>query len=100
MAGQVWVASPDARCRDSACPKTLEAGLAQVTVGLGWHYREYVGEQSATDRERYAFAQGEARARAAGLWWEGGRWRRASRRRGYWRRECRAYPREASSSEG
>ena len=70
MAGQVWVASPDARCRDSACPKTLEAGLAQVTVGLGWHYREYVGEQSPTDRERYAFAQGEARARVAGLWWK------------------------------
>lgn len=71
MAGQVWVASPDARCRDSACPKTLEAGLAQVTVGLGWHYWEYVGEQSPKDRERCAFAQGEARARVAGLWREG-----------------------------
>ncbi len=26
------------------CPKTLDASLAQVTVGLAWHYRKYAGE--------------------------------------------------------
>lgn len=30
VVGQVWVASPDARCRGSGSPKTLDAGLAQV----------------------------------------------------------------------
>lgn len=34
VVGQVWVVSPDARCQGAGCPKTLDAGLAQVTVGL------------------------------------------------------------------
>ena len=68
VVGQVWVVSPDARCQGAGCPKTLDAGLAQVTVGLAWHYKQYAGEQSAEDRERYSFAEVEARARRAGLW--------------------------------
>jgi endonuclease YncB( thermonuclease family) len=85
IVGQVWVASPDA-CPDQRpdCPKTLSAGLAQVTVGLAWHYKKYQHEQSAEDRERYAFTEEEARARKIGLWqdknplppWE---WRRLNR---------------------
>ena len=71
MVGQVWGVSPDARCQGAGCPKTLDAGLAQVTVGLAWHYKKYAGEQSEEDRERYAFAEVEARARRAGLWREG-----------------------------
>ena len=71
LVGQVWVVSPDARCQGAGCPKTLDAGLAQITVGLAWHYKQYAGEQSEEDRERYAFAEVEARARRAGLWREG-----------------------------
>jgi len=66
--GKVWVPSPDARCQHAACPKTLDVGLAQVTVGLAWHYKRYAPEQSEEDRERYAFAEKEARAKRAGLW--------------------------------
>ena len=44
--------------------------LAQLTVGLAWHYKEYEKEQSPEDRQRYAFAEQEARARKAGLWSE------------------------------
>ena len=71
VVGQVWVVPPDARCQGAGCPKTLDAGLAQVTVGLAWHYKQYAGEQSEEDRERYSFAEVEARARRAGLWREG-----------------------------
>lgn len=42
--------------------------LAQVRAGLAWHYKAYEGEQSATDRERYARAELEARANRRGLW--------------------------------
>ena len=68
MVGQVWVVSPDARCQGAGCPKTLDAGLAQLTIGLAWHYKKYAAEQSEEDRGRYAFAEVEARVRRAGLW--------------------------------
>ena len=35
---------------------------ARLTAGLPWHYKQYAGEQSAEDRERYSFAEFEARA--------------------------------------
>jgi endonuclease YncB( thermonuclease family) len=59
VVGQVWVAAPDARCQGAGCPKTLDAGLAQVTAGLAWHYKKYAHEQSPEDRGRYAFADEE-----------------------------------------
>ena len=65
--------SPDQepRCEPGrTCPKTLDVNLAQLTVGLAWHYKEYEKEQSEEDRQRYAFAEQEARARKAGLWSE------------------------------
>jgi hypothetical protein len=49
----------------TADPKTLDADFAQLTVGLGWHYQKCTHEQSEEDRERYAFAEVEARARWA-----------------------------------
>jgi endonuclease YncB( thermonuclease family) len=69
IVGKVMVASPDA-CPDASddCPKTLDAGLAQLTVGLAWWYRRYANEQSEEDRHRYEFAEHEARVRKAGLW--------------------------------
>ena len=78
--GKVWV-KPD-ECPD--CSKTLDAGLAMLTVGLAWHYKKYEKEQHPEDRGRYAFAEEEAKAKRVGLWadadptplWE---WRRGGR---------------------
>jgi len=72
LVGKVWVTPPEIRCdaRIAACPKTLDVNLAQLTVGLAWHYKEFEKEQSEEDRHRYAFAEQEARARKAGLWTE------------------------------
>jgi len=42
--------------------------LAQVRVGMAWHYKAYEREQSPADRERYAQAELEARASKRGLW--------------------------------
>jgi endonuclease YncB( thermonuclease family) len=69
IVGKVMIAPPDA-CPDSRpeCPKTLDACLAQITYGLAWHFKRYQTEQSEEDRERYAFAEVEARAKRAGLW--------------------------------
>lgn len=64
IVGRVMVC-PDA---SPQCPKTLDAGLAQITVGLAWHYKKYASEQTEEDRERYSFAEVEAHAKKAGLW--------------------------------
>lgn len=77
---KVWVSPRDCQ----GCPKTLDAGLAVLTSGLAWHYKKYQTEQSPEDRERYAFAEDEARTKRAGLWgdanpvppWE---WRKSRR---------------------
>ncbi len=69
LVGKVWVVSPDMPCRDQPdCPKTLDAGLAQLTIGRAWWFRRFAAEQSPEDRSRYEFAETEARARRAGLW--------------------------------
>jgi endonuclease YncB( thermonuclease family) len=70
LVGTVWVAPLGTGCTGPTCPKTLNVNLAQLTVGLAWHYKEYEREQSPEDRQRYAFAEQEARARKAGLWSE------------------------------
>jgi endonuclease YncB( thermonuclease family) len=80
--GKVMVASSD--CRTDHCPKTLDAGLTQLTVGLAWWYRKYANEQSPQDAGRYEFAEQEARAKRAGLWADGQPippwdWRKAAR---------------------
>jgi endonuclease YncB( thermonuclease family) len=69
IVGKVMVAPPGA-CPDSRpeCPKTLDACLAQIASGFAWHFKRYQAEQSEEDRERYAFAEVEARAKRAGLW--------------------------------
>jgi endonuclease YncB( thermonuclease family) len=84
LIGTVWVASPD--CQVVPCPKTLNAGLALITSGLAWHFKRYAHEQSEEDRERYSFAEVEARGKNVGLWqdyepippWE---WRKRKRAR-------------------
>lgn len=50
------------------CGKTLDVGLAQISVGLAWWYKRYADEQSAEDRGRYESEEQEARLRKRGLW--------------------------------
>ena len=64
--GRVWVASVE--CKASDCPKTLDAGMALLTMGLAWHYKQFAPEQPKEEREQYSFADIEARARKVGLW--------------------------------
>ena len=59
-----------ASCTEARCTKTLDAGLAMLTLGLAWWSRAYAGEQSPTERGQYGFAESEARAKRAGLWSE------------------------------
>jgi len=81
IVGKVWV--QPGSC--PTCPKTLDAGLAQLTLGLAWWYRKYAKEQSPEDAGRYEFAEQEARAKRAGLWADGRPippwdWRKEARR--------------------
>jgi endonuclease YncB( thermonuclease family) len=46
----------------------VDAGLALIHAGFAWHYKQYSNEQTAEDREAYAAAEDEARARRVGLW--------------------------------
>ena len=62
--GKVWVQPVDC----TTCPTTLDAGHAQITVGLAWWYRKYAGEQSPEDRGAYESSEQEARAKRVGLW--------------------------------
>ena len=65
-------------------PRTLDAGLAMVMVGMAWWYRGYSREQTAQERGQYEFAETEAKAKRVGLWrdaepvppWD---WRKAQR---------------------
>jgi endonuclease YncB( thermonuclease family) len=68
LVAKVWVVPADAPCRATPCPRTLDAGLAQVTDGLAWHYKRYERDQALEDQHRYADAETEARARRLGLW--------------------------------
>jgi endonuclease YncB( thermonuclease family) len=71
IVGQVWVEAPDAPCRGKpGCPKTRDAGLAQIQSGLAWWYRQYANEQAVEDRNRYEQAEFQAKIRRAGLWAE------------------------------
>jgi len=64
--GRVWVAQDD--CVQADCPKTLDAGMAMLTVGLAWHYKRFEKEQPAEEREQYSSAEEEAHAKHVGLW--------------------------------
>ena len=78
IVGKVWV--QPSGC--PTCPMTLDAGHAQITVGLAWWYRKYAKEQPPQDRGAYEFSEQEAREKRVGLWvdhdpvppWE---WRRS-----------------------
>ncbi len=52
----------------STCPKTQDAGLAQLEAGLAWWDRESRREQSLADQGYYEYAEFDAKARRIGLW--------------------------------
>ena len=60
--------APDGNCAPADCAKTVDAGLAQLSAGLAWHYKQYAKEQPRTERERYAAAETEAHLKRLGLW--------------------------------
>lgn len=68
LIGKVWVHSPDTQCQGESCAKTLDVGMAQLTQGLAWHFKRYAHEQPEEERERYSFAESEAKAKREGLW--------------------------------
>ena len=68
IVGVVWVRAPDMQCASEPCPKTLDAGLYLVTVGLAWWYRRYAREQTLQQRAAYEKAERQARTEGAGLW--------------------------------
>lgn len=80
--GKVFVAEPG--CSAPACPRTMDANLAQVKAGFAWWYREYAQEQPPQDRDQYQHAELQAKSARDGLWrdpmpqppWE---WRKANR---------------------
>ena len=57
-------------CGTTVCPRTVDAGYAQVAAGYAWHDKEHLDEQPVEDRARYSRAEQDARARRAGLWAE------------------------------
>lgn len=64
LIGKVMVQPSDC----PTCPKTLDAGQVQLSVGMAWWYRKYAKEQPPEDRGRYEFEEQEAKARRVGLW--------------------------------
>jgi hypothetical protein len=50
------------------CGKTLDVGLAQISVGLARWYKRYADEQSHDDRGRYKSEEEDARLHGQRLW--------------------------------
>lgn len=48
----------------------VDVGLAQLRMGLAWHYKRYSSEQSPEQRQAYAKAEDAARATVLGLWFQ------------------------------
>lgn len=64
IVGKLTLLSPPC----ASCPKTLDAGLAQLEAGLAWWDRETRREQSLSDQGYYEYAEFDAKARRIGLW--------------------------------
>ena len=45
-----------------------DINLEQIRAGYAWHYKKFMRDQSAVDRESYAQAEDEARENRLGLW--------------------------------
>ena len=42
--------------------------LAQIKLGMAWHYKQYESEQSKEDRAQYSQTEQDAKDRKVGLW--------------------------------
>lgn len=62
------VMAAPASCQGADCAKTLDAGLAMLTLGLAWWARGYAHQQTPQERGQYDFAEYEAKTKHAGLW--------------------------------
>jgi endonuclease YncB( thermonuclease family) len=60
-----------ASCTREPCARTLDAGLAMLTLGMAWWEPHFAGEQTPQERGQYEFAEYEAKAKRAGLWKDG-----------------------------
>lgn len=66
IVGKVRVSGSN--CLAARCPKTVDAGLAQITSGMAWWYGKYASEQSADDARQHEESEREARSKRVGLW--------------------------------
>jgi endonuclease YncB( thermonuclease family) len=67
--GKVMVAPSDSSCRNQRdCPKTFDAGLAQIKAGLAWWNRSHAKEQTPEDQSKYEQAEFNAKNHRNGLW--------------------------------
>jgi len=58
-------------CTREPCARTMDAGLAMLTLGLAWWEPQYAREQTPQERGQYEFAEYEANGKHAGLWTDG-----------------------------
>jgi len=71
LLAKVMVSPPQAPCRMRPdCPRTLDAGLQQITDGMAWWRVQTVDQQSAPDRAAYRHAEFDAKIHRRGLWAE------------------------------
>jgi endonuclease YncB( thermonuclease family) len=61
---RVWAHPTDC----PTCNRTIDVGLAQVSLGMAWWYRRYELDQPPDVREHYAAAEKTARDNRRGLW--------------------------------
>jgi endonuclease YncB( thermonuclease family) len=45
-----------------------DCNLEQIKLGMAWHYKKYMAEQSAIDQYAYSYAETEAQHRNIGIW--------------------------------
>jgi endonuclease YncB( thermonuclease family) len=57
-----------AECPHPGCRRGTDAGLAQISSGLAWHYKIYAREQEPQLRRLYSLAEREAREARLGMW--------------------------------
>lgn len=67
LIAEVTVGGP-APCSAPPCPAVVDAGQAQIAVGLAWHDKLHLDEQNVESRLRYSRAEMSARAQRLGLW--------------------------------
>lgn len=67
--GKIMVSPPGAACRmRPECPRTLDAGLQQITDGMAWWHLRTPEDQAVADRAAYQQAEFDARIHRRGLW--------------------------------